>query len=68
MIRVQPETPPHMSFTADQLCHAYKAQVDAGWSGDVGRTAAAMTLIGSQAPDDAVDHVAGMIRQAMEEG
>ena len=68
MTRPVLDTPPRYAFTVDQLRHAYQAQVDAGWDGEVGRTAAAMTLIGSQAPDDAVDHVAGMIRQAMEEG
>lgn len=65
MTRVQPDTPPF--YTVDQLCAAYKAQVDRGWDGDVGRTAAAMTLVGPQAPDEAVDHVASMIRQAWEE-
>ena len=68
MTRPVLDTPPRYAFTVDQLRQAYRAQAEAGWDGEVGRTAAAMTLIGAQAPDDAVDHVAGMIRQAMEEG
>ena len=68
MTRPMLDTPPMYSFTEAQLRAAYRTQVDAGWTGDVGRTAAAMTLIGCQAPDDAVEHIAGMIRQAVEEG
>lgn len=64
MTRVQPEYAPR-AFTVDELRHAYKAQVDRGWDGDVGRTAAAMALVGSQAPDDLVDHVAGRILAAV---
>jgi hypothetical protein len=65
---IQTEYPmPRASFTADQLCAAYDEQAKRGWDGDLGRAAAAMALVGHQAPCELVDHVAGMIRQALEE-
>ena len=61
---IQTEYP--REFTEDQLLSAYKAQADQGWTGDVGRSAAAMTLLGHQAPCDQVEALAARIQKALD--
>lgn len=55
------------TFTREQLREAYAFQVRQGYTGDMGRTAAAMKLLSSDATDDQVEKLAAEIGRAVEE-
>ncbi|RMC37521.1 hypothetical protein [Paracoccus alkanivorans] len=54
------------TFTREQLRGAYAFQVRQGYTGDMGRTAAAMKLLGSDATDDQIEQLATEIGRAVE--
>ena len=54
------------TFTAKQLREAYAFQARQGYTGDMGRTAAAMKLAGEDADDELVEHIAQLIASAIE--
>lgn len=55
------------TFIPEQLREAYAFQARQGYTGDMGRTAAAMKLAGDEADDDQIEHLAQLIRLAMDE-
>lgn len=55
------------TFTPEQLREVYAFQVRQGYTGDMGRTAAAMKLLGPDATDDQVEQLAAEIGRVVEE-